>query len=145
MQVFIKTLTGKTITLECQATDLVEDIKSQLNVEDAQLVLSGVALQSGSLQDYAVMDNAVIDLFEIDDGGKKKKRKKKNFVSKKRVPHTRKKEKLKLLKLFKVGKDGSVDYAREMCPHCKGSFMAKHKDGRKYCGNCHHTVFGNKK
>ena len=64
------------------------------------------------------------------------KRKKKNFVSKKRVPHTRKKEKLKVLKLFKIGKDGSVEPQRQECPKCKGCFLAKHKDGRlKYNKN----------
>ena len=73
------------------------------------------------------------------DAGKKKKRKKKNFVSKKRVPHVRAKAPLKLLKLFKAEKSGEVTELRERCPECAGCFLAKHKDGRLYCGNCHYT------
>jgi len=127
MQVFIKTLTGKVVVLEVSSENCYEEIKQ-------------VAGDSEFVFPEHLTENAIIDLFEIDDGGKKKKRKKKNFVSKKRVPHTRKKEKLKLLKLFKISKDGTVEFGRQMCPHCKGSFMAKHKDGRLYCGSCHHTI-----
>ena len=145
MQVFVKTISGKTITLQVEPNYNVEDIKAMISAEDLCLVCQGVQLESGLLEDYSISENSVIDLFEIDDGGKKKKRKKKSWVSKKRVPHTRKKEKLKVLKLFKIGKDGSVEAARTECPHCKGSFLAKHKDGRLYCGNCHYTELPKKK
>ena len=124
MQVFIRTLSGKFLTIEVPAGASLEEVRE----------LTGIQLMG------SVFENAVLDQFEEDDGGKKKKRKKKNFVSKKRVPHTRKKEKLKILKLFKIGKDGSVEPTREECPQCKGCFLAQHKDGRKYCGNCHKTV-----
>ena len=124
MQVFVRTLSGKFLTVEVPAGASIEELRE----------LTGLQLMG------TVFENAVLDLFEEDDGGKKKKRKKKNFVSKKRVPHTRKKEKLKVLKLFKIGKDGSVEAQREECPNCKGCFLAKHKDGRKYCGNCHTTL-----
>ncbi|EAY03688.1 ribosomal protein S27a, putative [Trichomonas vaginalis G3] len=124
MQVFVRSLSGKFLTLEVPEGLTLEELKAFTDLE-----LAG-----------AVFENAVLDEFEVDDGGKKKKRKKKNFVSKKRVPHQRKKEKLKILKLFKIGKDGSVEAQRKECPHCKGCFLAKHKDGRQYCGNCHYTV-----
>ena len=124
MQVFVRTLSGKFLTVEVPAGASIEELRE----------LTGLQLMG------SVFENAVLEQFEEDDGGKKKKRKKKNFVSKKRVPHTRKKEKLKILKLFKIGKDGSVEPTREECPQCKGCFLAQHKDGRKYCGNCHKTV-----
>jgi small subunit ribosomal protein S27Ae len=73
-------------------------------------------------------------------GGKKKKKKKKPPTTKKRVPHKRKKEKLKLLKLFQVQKDGSVAPQRQECAQCPGSCLAKHKDGRLYFGHCHATT-----
>ena len=123
MQVFVRTLAGKVLTFEVPSDSSVEDIQA----------LTGLNVFG------EVAENAVLDLFEEDDGGKKKKRKKKNFVSKKRVPHTRKKEKMKVLKLFKIGKDGAVEPARQICKDCQ-CFMAKHKDGRLYCGNCHLTI-----
>jgi len=30
MQLFVKTLTGKTITLECEANDTIENVKSKI-------------------------------------------------------------------------------------------------------------------
>ena len=80
------------------------------------------------------------DFAEGEDGGKKKKRKKKVYQTKKRVPHTRKKVPMKMLKLFDVSKDGEVVAKRQECTDCPGSFMAKHKDGRLYCGRCHKTI-----
>ena len=124
MQVFVRTITGKFLTLEVSAGTTIEELRE----------LTGLQLMG------SVFENAVLEMFEEDDGGKKKKRKKKNFVSKKRVPHTRKKEKLKVLKLFKIAKDGTVEAQRAECPNCKGCFLAKHKDGRQYCGNCHYTI-----
>ena len=124
MQLIIHTLSGKYITVTVPDGATLEEVR----------MFTGLELMGN------VFENAVLNQFEEDDGGKKKKRKKKNFVSKKRVPHTRKKEKLKILKLFKIGKDGSVEPQREECPNCKGCFLAKHKDGRKYCGNCHTTL-----
>ena len=125
MQVFIRTLAGKFLTVEVPMGASIEELRQ----------LTGLNIEG------TVFENAVLEQFEEDDGGKKKKRKKKNFVSKKRVPHTRKKEKLKVLKLFKIGKDGSVEANHEECPKCKGCFLAKHKgDGRLYCGNCHETL-----
>ena len=124
MQVFIRTLAGKFLNVEVPEGASIEDLRQ----------LTGLNIEG------TVFENAVLEQFEEDDGGKKKKRKKKNFVSKKRVPHTRKKEKLKVLKLFKIGKDGSVEPQRQECPKCKGCFLAKHKDGRLYCGNCHETL-----
>ena len=89
--------------------------------------------------DFASLDGRLQIALDT-EGGKKKKRKKKNFVSKKRVPHVRAKAPLKLLKLFKVQKDGSVEPLRKVCENCAGSFVAKHKDGRLYCGCCHATL-----
>jgi small subunit ribosomal protein S27Ae len=124
MQIFIRTLSGKFLTIEVPMGSSIEELRelTGLNVEGT------------------IFENAVLQQFEEEDGGKKKKRKKKTFVSKKRVPHTRKKEKLKVLKLFKIGKDGSVEPLRQECSKCKGCFLAKHKDGRLYCGNCHETL-----
>ncbi|KAH0790810.1 Ubiquitin-40S ribosomal protein S27a [Histomonas meleagridis] len=140
MQIFLKTLDGRFISLEVESSDSIESIKAIADV-NGLLVFGGKELNDEfSLADYSIVEDSILyDLPEV-DGGKKKKRKKKSFTTKKRVPHTRKKEKMKLLKLFKIGKDGSVEPQRKECENCKGCFMAKHKDGRLYCGNCHLTI-----
>ena len=139
MRLFVKTPSG-TLSLDVESTCKVEEIKSILNT-DGVLVFSGEELTEGySLQDYSVEEDSILYDIPECDGGKKKKRKKKSFTTKKRVPHTRKKEKMKLLKLFKIGKDGSIEPQRKECENCKGCFMARHKDGRLYCGNCHLTI-----
>ena len=139
MQLFIRSINGKFITLNVSQYNSIQEIKELINFENCGLEIEEKILTEGNLEDYQITENSIIDLFEIDDGGKKKKRKKKSFVSKKRIPHTRKKEKLKVLKLFKINKDGSVENQRKPCPHCPGAFLAKHKDGRLYCGSCHYT------
>jgi small subunit ribosomal protein S27Ae len=98
---------------------------------------AGRQLEDGkTLQDCSAQEGSTLHMVLRLIGGKKKKRKKKKKAdtTKERQPHKRKKEKLKLLKLFIVNKDGSVDPAREECHQCPGRFLAKDKDGRQYCG-----------
>ncbi|KAH0792034.1 Ubiquitin-40S ribosomal protein S27a [Histomonas meleagridis] len=140
MRLFVKTNEGKQICLNVESSSSVEEIKSMIHT-DGFLVFAGQELENEfTLQDYEIEEDSILYDIPECDGGKKKKRKKKSFTTKKRVPHTRKKEKMKLLKLFKIGKDGSVEPQRKECENCKGCFMAKHKDGRLYCGNCHLTI-----
>ena len=140
MKLFIQSVSGKQICLDAESTILVSELK-EIAQTDGFLVYSGKSLEDEkTLGDYEITEDSILYDIPECDGGKKKKRKKKSFSSKKRVPHTRKKETLKLLKLFKIGKDGSVEPQRKECENCKGSFMARHKDGRLYCGNCHLTI-----
>lgn len=122
MQVFLKRLSGEVLSLVVPSTASIDDVRR----------LSGLDVYG------TVVENSVLEEFEIDDGGKKKKRKKKNYTTPKRKPHVRKKVTLRILKLFKIGKD-SLTPLRDPCPNCKGAtYLAQHKDGRKYCGRCHH-------
>ena len=140
MQLIVKTVSGEHINLEVTSETTVAEVKSLID-SNGFLVYAGKTLGDDmTLMDYESFEDSVLYDLPDCDGGKKKKRKKKSFSSKKRVPHTRKEEKLKLLKLFKIGKDGAAEPLRKECENCKGCFMAKHKDGRLYCGNCHATI-----
>ena len=44
MQIFVKTLTGKTITLEVEASDTIENVKAKIQVNTVTPVLESTSL-----------------------------------------------------------------------------------------------------
>ena len=133
MHICVSTITGRKEEFQVDSvSDLQLAIQNKMGIpiEEQKLLSNGKLLSNENLSENVQL------IVSLEGGAKGKKKKQTTKKTKKK--HVHKKEKLRILKCYKV--DGEkVVRLRRMCEVCPpGTFLAEHED-RLYCGRCRTT------
>ena len=133
MHIKVNTITGQSVEIDANSlSELKSEIETQMGIpkEEQKLLSNGQLLTDDNLSESVQL------IISLEGGAKGKKKKQAQKKTKKK--HVHKKEKLRILKCYKV--DGEkVVRLRRMCEVCPpGTFLAEHED-RLYCGRCRST------
>ena len=130
MHIQVNTITGRKETV---LANTVEELKLAIEKTMGISTNEQKILSNGKLATDENLCESVQLVISLEGGAKGKKKKKDTKKTKKK--HVHKKDKLRILKYYKV--DGEkVARLRRMCEVCPpGTFLAEHED-RLYCGRC---------
>ena len=133
MKILVSTITGKKVEISAESvSELQSSIASEMGIpiEEQKLLSNGKILSDENLSETVQL------IISLEGGAKGKK--KKQAAKKTKKKHVHKKDKLRVLKYYKV--DGEkVSRLRRMCEVCPpGTYLAEHDD-RLYCGRCRTT------
>ena len=133
MDIQVNTITGKKETIFANSLNELQlgiEKVMGINVNEQKILCNGKLATDSNLTDS-------VQLIICLEGGAKGK-KKKTAAKKKKIKHKHKKDKLRILKYYKVDGEKIVRLKR-MCDVCPpGTFLAEHED-RLYCGRCRST------
>ena len=134
MQIFVRTITGATLTLNVSAEESVYTLKQRISqetgipCEDIRLISGISQLENEQILSEAGVEELsnVIMTLSLDGGKKKKKRK--PHTTPKVIPHKHVTIKMRTLNYFEVTKDGKVNKLKKESNTHPGSYLADHRD-----------------
>ncbi|CAI2381267.1 unnamed protein product [Moneuplotes crassus] len=139
MQIFVKTLTGATLTMFVDECDTIATMKAKISEQEG-IAAESIVLINGlsQLEDQMTfaeceLNNEATVTMTLKMLGGKKKKKKKVYTKPKKIPHKHENIKMRVLSYFEVDKNGKIEKLKQESPEQAGCYLADHKD-RMHCG-----------
>ena len=146
MQLFARTITGATLTINMDPSESVAALKHQLSnqtgisSEEMRLLFGLTQLDDEqTLNEAGVVAESTVTVTLRLAGGKKKK-KKKNYTTPKKASHAHVLQKMRVLEYFSVNSNGKITKNKQESTEHAGCYLADHKD-RMHCGRTGAVMF----